>query len=99
MSTIFTEIFSSKQWLDWRNRCSGFGYIRPGVVVHACNPNTQETETGRLRIQGKPGLSISSPRPKNHCIIYRVFCRSEVLGLLHILFEGGLAWKPSLQVS
>jgi hypothetical protein len=28
----------------------------PGVMVHACNPSTQEAEAGESPIQGQPGL-------------------------------------------
>jgi hypothetical protein len=30
--------------------------IELGVMMHAYNPSTQETEAGGLRIQGQPGL-------------------------------------------
>jgi hypothetical protein len=27
-----------------------------GIVVHICNPSTQEVETGKLRVRGQPGV-------------------------------------------
>jgi hypothetical protein len=30
--------------------------LKPDVVVHTCNPSTQETEARRLRVQSQPGL-------------------------------------------
>jgi hypothetical protein len=28
----------------------------PGVVLHACNPSTQESEAGESQVQVQPGL-------------------------------------------
>jgi hypothetical protein len=35
-------------------------YIKPGMVVHAYNPRTQETKTKGSFIQGQPGLHIKT---------------------------------------
>jgi hypothetical protein len=29
---------------------------KPDLVVHACNPSTQEVQAGILRVHGQPGL-------------------------------------------
>jgi hypothetical protein len=34
--------------------------IKPGMVVHTCNPSTQEVEVGGLKVQGQPGLHNES---------------------------------------
>lgn len=36
---------------DWKNKI-----IKPGMVVHNGNPNTQEAETKGSQVQGQPGL-------------------------------------------
>jgi hypothetical protein len=35
-----------------------------GVVVHICNPSTQEAEAGGLQIQEQPGLPSEAFSPK-----------------------------------
>jgi hypothetical protein len=40
----------------------------PGMVVHACNPSTQEAMVGELQVRGQPGLHsniLSQEKKKN----------------------------------
>jgi hypothetical protein len=41
-----------------------FPLEKPGVVVHICNPSTQQAEAGGLRVQSLPGY-IARPCLKN----------------------------------
>jgi hypothetical protein len=38
---------------------------QPGMIVHACNPSTQEAEAGGLQIPDLPGLHSETLFQKN----------------------------------
>jgi hypothetical protein len=53
-------------------------HLGPGVVVHTCNPNSQEAEAGRSRVGGHPRLhkktlsQITNKDPANTIYILKM---------------------------